>query len=38
MSGAKRILPLLAVLCFALNLLYGVKFHAFGASAESKMD
>ena len=38
MSGAKRILPLLAVLCFALFLLYGVYFNAFGANAESMMD
>ena len=37
MSGAKRILPLLAVLCFALFLLYGVYFNAFGANAESMM-
>ena len=37
MSGAKRTLPLLAVLCFALFLLYGVYFNAFGANAESMM-
>lgn len=37
MSGAKRILPLLAALCFALFLLYGVYFNAFGANAESMM-
>ena len=37
MSGAKRILPLLAVLCFALFLLYGVYFNAFGANTESMM-
>ena len=37
MSGAKRILPLLAVLCFALFLLYGIYFNAFGANAESMM-
>ena len=37
MSGAKRILPLLATPCFALFLLYGVYFNAFGANAESMM-
>ena len=37
MSGAKRTLPLLAALCFALFLLYGVYFNAFGANAESMM-
>ena len=34
MSGAKRTLPLLAALCFALFLLYGIYFNAFGANAE----
>ena len=37
MSGAKRTLPLLAALCFALFLLYGIYFNAFGANAESMM-
>ena len=37
MSGAKRTLLLLAALCFALFLLYGVYFNAFGANAESMM-
>lgn len=37
MSGAKRALPLLAALCFALFLLYGVYFNAFGSNAGSMM-